>query len=90
MTIEQLREKADRLKTLRYDAHIFIPKNIIPMIAKDVATGQWYSESVKEAMEDGILTANEAGNFRPQDNVTRAELSMVVKRLKEAGILPIG
>jgi len=77
MTIEQLREKADRLKTLRYEAHIFIPKNIIPMIMSDVPEWQWYSDAVKFVKDKKIMVWND-DKFRPTDPITRAEVAKVM------------
>jgi hypothetical protein len=87
MTMEQLREKADKLKTLRYDCHIFIPKKIVPMIAKDVPAGQRYSTAVAEVIEDEIMSVNKDGNFNPNEPVTRAMFAQVIKNLKDKGFI---
>ncbi len=42
----------------------------------------WAKEAVKEAAEKGWMKGDSEGNFRPNDSVTRAELAVVLSRLK--------
>lgn len=81
MTEWQLKRKLDPLRTIRNDFHFFIPKKVIPMVAKDVAQWQRYSEAVEEILKTGIMTNDKDGKFRPNDNITRAEVAMIVKRI---------
>lgn len=58
-------------RTFRSDCHIFIPLNIIKMIATDVPEWQFYSEPVRWAIKKKITT--ETNKFRPSDLITRWE-----------------
>ena len=75
----------DRLKefvlfgNMKDEAHIILPLEIITMITKDVPSNQRYSEAVQWMIENVITTETE--KFRPQDNVTRAEMAVFMKRL---------
>jgi len=40
-----------------------------------------YFLEILGARELGLMTGDENGNFRPKDNLTRAEAATVVKRL---------
>lgn len=42
----------------------------------------WAKDAVKEVTEKGLMKGDDAGNFRPNDPVTRAELAVVLARLK--------
>lgn len=44
----------------------------------DVADNTWFSGAIKTAAEQGIVEGFEDGTFRPNDTVTRAELSDMV------------
>ncbi len=53
----------------------------------DTVSGQWYSDSVGWAAENGIVTGRGDGRFSPADNITRAELaSILTKFVKYMGI----
>lgn len=86
MTEAQLRFMNDPKRCIRQDFHFFIPKKIIKMITKDVAEWQRYSEAVKFAIENNIMVWND-GKFRPNDNVSRAELAQVIYNLSKNGKL---
>jgi len=64
---------------MKDEAHIILPLEIITMITKDVPSNQRYSEAVQWMIENVITTETE--KFRPQDNVTRAEMAVFMKRL---------
>lgn len=90
VTSEQIDIKRNKIYTLRNDVHIVLPVNIVPMIAKDVPVGQWYSEPVKKVIEAGIMSAYDEGKFNPHEPVTRAMLAKVITDLidKWAIVLP--
>lgn len=49
-------------------------------VFRDVPTGQWYSEAIAWAYEQGIITGYGGGRFGPQDNVTRQQLATMLFR----------
>lgn len=54
-----------------------------PMTFKDQnEIPAWAEKAVKEAAEKGLMLGDEKGNFNPNDPVTRAELAVVLSRLK--------
>ena len=46
----------------------------------DTVSGQWYSDSVGWAAENGIVTGRGNGKFSPADNITRAELASILTK----------
>ncbi|MBR5632811.1 MAG: S-layer homology domain-containing protein, partial [Clostridia bacterium] len=46
----------------------------------DTVSGQWYSDSVGWAAENGIVTGRGNGIFSPADNITRAELASILTK----------
>ena len=46
----------------------------------DTVPGQWYSDSVGWAAENGIVTGRGNGVFSPADNITRAELASILTK----------
>ena len=59
--------------------HIILPHNTMPMIAKDVPTGQRFSDAIARMIKEWLTT--ETDKFRPQAQVTRAEMAVFLKRL---------
>lgn len=49
----------------------------------DVPTNHWASSYIAALTEKGYLAGDTAGNFRPEDNITRAELAVVLNRIAE-------
>lgn len=53
----------------------------------DVSAGDWYADEIQTALEAGIIS--EATEFRPDDQITREEMSKVVaviaKKMSIAG-----
>ena len=70
--------KQKELFTLRTDAHISLPVNIVSMITSDVPKNQRYSEAIEWMIKEWLTT--EVDKFRPHDNMTRAEMSVFLKR----------
>lgn len=50
----------------------------------DVPAGAWYEEEVKYMAQHGILTGYPDGTFKPQQAVTRAELTVALSRYAQA------
>lgn len=54
-----------------------------PMIYKDWETiPEWAKDAVKEAKEKGWMEGDAAGNFNPNTPITRAEIAVILGRLK--------
>ena len=47
---------------------------------KDVADGQWYSEAVAWAAENGIVNGYGDGTFKPTANISREEMAVMLVR----------
>lgn len=53
----------------------------------DVAEGQWYTNAVKWAADNGIVDGYGNGRFGPDDNITRQDLAVILVRCADfAGI----
>ena len=46
----------------------------------DVAEDRWSFDMIEWANAEGIIEADEDGNFRPRDNLTRAEMAVMLAR----------
>ncbi|EHL15271.1 hypothetical protein HMPREF9630_00640 [Peptoanaerobacter stomatis] len=49
----------------------------------DVDNNKWYAKAVQTVLENKIFTQDEKGNFRPESQITRAELFVVIAKLKD-------
>ena len=56
------------------------PKSEQAMSFKDVADGKWYTEAVRWAAENGIVTGYSAEAFGPNDTVTREQIVTILLR----------
>ena len=56
---------------------------------KDVKDGAWYENAVLWAQEKGIVNGYADGSFKPNNNVTRAELTGVVSNLAREGYINV-
>jgi len=45
---------------------------------KDVAVNRWSYDAIEWAVDSGIIEANAQGNFRPSENITRAEMAVML------------
>jgi len=50
---------------------------------KDVPDDAWYAEAINKMYEKGLLAGYDDGTYKPDDNVTRAELAVVMNRILE-------
>ena len=49
----------------------------------DVDNNKWYAKAVQTVLENKIFTQDDKGNFRPESKITRAELFVVIAKLKD-------
>lgn len=49
---------------------------------KDVNKEHWAIKSLDKAVQSGILSGYEDGTLRPDENITRAELAVILDRVK--------
>ena len=56
---------------------------------KDVVAGAWYENAVLWAQEKGIVYGYSDGTFKPNNNITRAELTSVVQNLASEGYIDV-
>jgi len=57
----------------------------------DVAAGQWYTDAVKWAADNGIVSGYGGGKYGPEDNITREQLAAILYRyLVQTGKGPQG
>lgn len=56
---------------------------IAPHIFPDVQQGQYYSDAVTKASNEGWVTGYSNGNFGPNDTVTRAQLVTILTRYNQ-------
>ena len=47
----------------------------------DVSQNDWYYTYTALAYQEGIFLGDDAGNFRPQDNITRQDLALIMARV---------
>ncbi|MGP0583521.1 S-layer homology domain-containing protein [Paenibacillus timonensis] len=53
---------------------------------KDVSSGAWYADVVSAAVEHGLIEGFDGGEFRPNEQITREQMSvLLVRALKLAG-----
>lgn len=49
-------------------------------MTKDYA-GHWAEDSIKRVMDKGLMVGDGQGNFRPDDEITRAEVAVIIDKL---------
>lgn len=49
---------------------------------KDVSFDKWYNDAVQTVLEKGIFVKDVQGKFNPENKITRAELFVVIAKLK--------
>lgn len=60
-----------------------VPVNYL-LTFSDVAEGEWYTEAVRWAASEKIVTGFEDGSFQPDANVTRQDLAVMLVRYQQA------
>ena len=76
-----------RAEVAQVIANILGEKSQTNIAVSDVKSDKWYAEAVQTVLENKIFTKDERGNFRPQSNITRAELFVVIAKFK--GVKPL-
>ena len=76
-----------RAEVAQVIANIIGEKSQTNIAVSDVKSDKWYAEAVQTVLENKIFTKDERGNFRPQSNITRAELFVVIAKFK--GVKPL-
>ncbi len=56
------------------------PASDYAMTFRDVKSGQWYTEAIRWAAENGIVNGYSADAFGPADNVTREQIVTILMR----------
>ena len=56
-------------------------KTVAPNIFSDVAEGAWYYDQVLGAVQEGWIRGYEDGTFRPNQTITRAEVTAITNRM---------
>ena len=51
------------------------------MFSDQSSIPDWAMEAVERAAEKGLMVGDEQGNFRPNDPITRAEMTVILSRL---------
>jgi hypothetical protein len=73
-------------KVGNYDSKDYQLKEVEPMTAKDFKDSKqvpdWAYDAVDYAARKGLMQGDENGKFRPNDPITRAEIAVVLQRLK--------
>lgn len=67
-----------------YNSWDYVVKEVENMAFKDQKDiPVWAEAAVNEAVKDGLMLGDDTGKFRPNDPVTRAELAVVLARMKQ-------
>ncbi|XWN51250.1 N-acetylmuramoyl-L-alanine amidase [Anoxybacillus flavithermus] len=56
-------------------------KTTVQKTVKDDVTGHWAEQSIKKAIQKGIIKGYSDGQFKPDEPVTRAQLAVILDRL---------
>ncbi|HCS11755.1 MAG TPA: hypothetical protein DIV40_09905 [Clostridiales bacterium] len=54
---------------------------ILTAFSDDADVSNWAKDSVEKCIETGIVSGRDAGKIAPQENITRAEAVVMVRRL---------
>jgi hypothetical protein len=60
------------------------PAPVAPNPFSDVPNGEWYTNAVAWAAENGVVTGTAPGAFSPNANVTREQLALILYKYKGA------
>ncbi len=70
-------------KVGNYNSEDYAVKEVSKLVYKDQADiPEWAKSAVKEVSEKGWMLGDDQGNFNPNDPITRAELAVVLSRMK--------
>lgn len=76
------KKKVTRAEVAQVIANILGEKESLAKVS-DVGKRKWYAKAVQSVLAHEIFTLDLQGRFRPEDNISRAELFTVIARLKQ-------
>lgn len=59
----------------------FCATTVLAVGFSDVPTGKWYTDSVEFCVDKGYVSGYKDGSFKPNNNITRAELAVILNQL---------
>ncbi|MGP1598012.1 S-layer homology domain-containing protein [Peptoanaerobacter stomatis] len=77
------KKSVTRAEVAQVIANIIGKKAQTKIEVSDVDNNKWYAKAVQTVLENKIFTQDEKGNFRPESKITRAELFVVIAKLKD-------
>lgn len=54
---------------------------------KDIENGRWSEEAIATLSKAGMIKGYEDGNFKPEEKITRAEISAMISKLTETKVM---
>ena len=81
------KKSVTRAEVAQVIANIIGEKTQTKVAVSDVNNNKWYAKAVQTVLENKIFTPDAKGNFRPQSNITRAELFVAIAKFK--GVKPL-
>ncbi|MGP1488320.1 MAG: S-layer homology domain-containing protein [Peptoanaerobacter stomatis] len=77
------KKSVTRAEVAQVIANIIGKKAQTKVEVSDVDNNKWYAKAVQTVLENKIFTQDEKGNLRPESKITRAELFVVIAKLKD-------
>ena len=77
------KKSVTRAEVAQVIANIIGKKAQTKIEVSDVDNNKWYAKAVQTVLENKIFTQDDKGNFRPESKITRAELFVVIAKLKD-------
>ncbi|EJP23364.1 bacterial Ig-like domain, group 2 [Peptostreptococcaceae bacterium AS15] len=81
------KKSVTRAEVAQVIANIIGEKAQTKVAVSDVNNNKWYAKAVQTVLENKIFTPDSKGNFRPQSDITRAELFVAIAKFK--GVEPL-
>ena len=81
------KKSVTRAEVAQVLANIIGEKAQTKVAVSDVNNNKWYAKAVQTVLENKIFTPDSKGKFRPQSDITRAELFVAIAKLK--GVEPL-
>lgn len=81
------KKSVTRAEVAQVIANIIGEKAQTKVAVSDVNNNKWYAKAVQTVLENKIFTPDAKGNFRPQSDITRAELFVAIAKFK--GVEPL-
>ncbi|MBT9313702.1 DUF3747 domain-containing protein [Leptothoe kymatousa] len=83
LTREQLVSMVIEALDAQENISVALPSQVTANPFSDVASNRWSAAKIQFASQNGIVSGYEDGNFRPAQEVTRAEMMAVLRRAAE-------